>query len=55
MIARLVLQDLRCGKARFICAAAGIAVSVAAVVFTTSLAATNAAQAPLMAQKANTL
>ena len=52
MILRLVVQGLRGGKARFACAAAGIAVSVAAVVFTTSLASTNRAQAPLLAAKA---
>lgn len=53
MIARLVLQGLRSGKARFACAAAGIAVSVGAVVFTTSLTATNSAQAPLIAAAAS--
>ena len=52
MIARLVMQGLRHGKARFVCAVAGIAVSVSAVVFTTSLTATNNAQAPLLAAKA---
>lgn len=52
MIFRLVLQERRKGKVRFVCAAAGIAVAVAAVVFTTSLTATNSAQAPLLAAKA---
>ena len=52
MIVRLIMQGLRHGKARFACAAAGIAVSVAAVVFTTSLTATNSAQVPLIAAQA---
>ena len=48
----LVLDGLRRGKARFACAALGIAASVGAVVFVFSLAATNAAQAPTLARAA---
>lgn len=52
MIARLVLRTLRTGKARFACAAAGVAAAAAAVVFTTSLAASVNAQAPHLAARA---
>ena len=51
MIANLTLTGLRTGKARFACAVAGVAVAVGALVFMTSLVATNDAQAPLAAQK----
>lgn len=48
-----MLKGLRRGKARFACAAFGIAVAVGALVFMTSLVATNNAQAPLTAQAAS--
>jgi len=43
---------LRKGKARFMCAAAGIALAVGALVFTSSLVMTNNAQAPAAARTA---
>ena len=46
MIVRLMLRGLARGKARFACAAVGIAAACGALVFMFSLAATNAAQAP---------
>lgn len=52
MIVSLVLKSLARGKARFACAAAGVAAAAGAVVFTFSLAATNAAQAPALAERA---
>ena len=52
MIVGLMIRGLARGKARFICASAGVAAAVAAVVFTFSLAATNAAQAPALAARA---
>lgn len=52
MIATLVWRGLRSGKARFFCAAAGMAVATASVVFTASLVRTNARQAPLLAERA---
>ena len=52
MILRLMLRGLRRGKARFLCAVLGIAAAVGAVVFTFSLTATNAAQAPALAKRA---
>ena len=52
MTLRLVLAGMARGKARFLCALAGIAAATGAVVFTTSLGATNAAQAPLLAARA---
>lgn len=52
MILRLMVKGLKRGKARFACAVAGVAVAVAAVVFMFSLAATNSAQAPALAQRA---
>ena len=52
MILRLMLCGLRRGKARFLCAVLGIAAAVGAVVFTFSLTATNAAQAPALAKRA---
>ena len=52
MIARLVLRAMSRGKARVACAVLGFAAATGAVVFTTSLAATNAAQAPLLAARA---
>ena len=53
MIFKLMLKGLRTGKARFACAVAGIAVAVGALVFMTSLVATNNAQAPLVARAAS--
>ena len=52
MILGLVLDGLRRGKARFACAALGMAAAVGAVVFVFSLAATNSAQAPTLAKRA---
>jgi len=52
MIFRLMLKGLRNGKVRFACAVAGCAVAVGVVVFTTSLVATNNAQAPALAKRA---
>ena len=52
MLFGLMLKGLARGKARFACAAAGVAAAVGAVVFTFSLAATNAAQAPALAKRA---
>ena len=52
MILRLMLHGLKRGKARFLCAVLGIAAAVGAVVFTFSLTATNAAQAPALAKRA---
>ena len=52
MIPGLLLRGLARGKARFACAVAGVAAAVGAVVFTFSLAATNAAQAPALAKRA---
>jgi len=48
----LMLKGLARGKARFACAAAGIAIASGTMVFMTSLVATNRAQAPLLAEKA---
>ncbi len=53
MIVGLVLKGLRRGKARFACAASGVAAASGAVVFMFSLAATNAAQAPALAARAS--
>jgi len=52
MILRLMLRGLKRGKARFLCAVLGIAAAVGAVMFTFSLTATNAAQAPALAKRA---
>ncbi len=52
-ILRLVLDGLKHGKARFACAAVGVAAAVGAVVFMFSLAKTNAAQAPALAEEAS--
>lgn len=52
MIFRLLIGSVRRGKARFVCAVCGIAVAVGAVVFMTSLVATNRAQAPELARRA---
>lgn len=52
MIFSLMLRGLVHGKARFACAAAGVAAACGAVVFMFSLAATNAAQAPALARRA---
>jgi len=49
---KFVLRGLAAGKAHFACAVAGIAVAVGALVFTTSLVATNNAQAPAAAHRA---
>jgi len=49
---KLVLNGLKSGKARLACAVVGIATAVGALVFTTSLIATNNAQAPSAARKA---
>lgn len=51
MLARLMFQGLKRGKARFACAAAGIAIATGLLVFMASLAATNAAQAPAKARE----
>lgn len=48
----LLKMIARAGKARFACAAAGVAAAAGAVVFVFSLAATNRAQAPAMAERA---
>ena len=53
MILGLVLKGLRRGKARFACAAAGVAAAAGAVVFMFSLTATNDAQAPALAVRAS--
>ena len=52
MILRLMLRGLARGKARFACAAMGVAAACGAVVFMFSLAATNSAQAPALAKRA---
>lgn len=52
MIFKLVTSAVARGKARFICAAMGVAAAVGAVTFTYSLAETNAAQAPKLAERA---
>ena len=48
----LLLRGLARGKARFACAALGVAAAAGAVVFVFSLAETNAAQAPSLARRA---
>ena len=48
----LILRGLARGKARFACAALGVAAAAGAVVFVFSLAASNAAQAPSLARRA---
>ncbi len=52
MILSLMLKGLARGKARFVCAAMGVAAACGAVVFMFSLTATNAAQAPALAKRA---
>ena len=52
MTARLALRGIARGKARFLCAVAGVAAAVGAVTFVFSLAATYAAQAPALARRA---
>ena len=52
MILSLMFRGLKRGKVRFLCAVLGIAAAVGAVVFTFSLTATNAAQAPTLAKRA---
>ncbi len=52
MIFKTVLKSLASGKARFICAVAGVAASVGAVTFVSSLSSTNSAQAPHLAEEA---
>lgn len=52
MLFKLVLNGMKTGKARVACAVAGVAAAVGALVFTSSLAQTNAAQAPQAAEKA---
>ncbi len=52
MIFSLMFHGLERGKARFLCAVLGVAAAVGAVVFTFSLTATNAAQAPALAKRA---
>ncbi|MGN0852816.1 MAG: FtsX-like permease family protein [Kiritimatiellia bacterium] len=47
-----MLRGLKRGKARFLCAATGVAAATAAVVFMFSLAATTRAQAPALAKRA---
>ena len=53
MIFSLVIGEIARGKARFACAVTGIAIAVGSLVFATSLAATNAAQAPYLARKSS--
>ena len=52
MIGKLAFRGLLRGKARFACAVTGIAVATGALVFSTSLVETNAAQAPQLAARA---
>ena len=52
VVLEIVLAGLKRGKARFLCAVVGIAAATGAIVFMTSLVATNAAQAPFAAQSA---
>ena len=52
VVLEIVLAGLKRGKARFLCAVVGIAAATGAIVFMTSLVATNAAQAPFAAQGA---
>ncbi|MCQ2388778.1 MAG: ABC transporter permease [Kiritimatiellae bacterium] len=52
MIAKLAWRALLRGKARFACAALGVAAATAAVTFMASLAATNKAQGPALAARA---
>ncbi|MBO5643438.1 MAG: ABC transporter permease [Kiritimatiellae bacterium] len=52
MIPSLVLKSIRSGKARFLCAIAGVATAVSLFVFTSSLSKTASEQAPILAQKA---
>ena len=51
MVFRLVSKSLAKGKARFLCAVSGVAAAAGAVVFATSLVASNDAQAPAVAEK----
>ncbi len=51
MIALLAIRGMARGKARFLCAIAGVAAAVGAATFVFSLAATNAAQAPALARR----
>jgi ABC-type lipoprotein release transport system permease subunit len=52
MLLKLVLSGMMAGKARVACAIAGVATAVGALLFTSSLSATNSLQAPLAAEKA---
>ncbi len=52
MILSLMLKGLARGRARFTCAAMGVAAACGAVVFMFSLTATNSAQAPALAKRA---
>ena len=52
MTGTLLVRGLARGKARFACAALGVAAAAGAVVFVFSLAASNAAQAPSLARRA---
>ena len=52
VVLEIVLAGLKRGKARFLCAVVGIAAATGAIVFMTSLVATNDAQAPFAAQGA---
>ncbi len=52
MIFSLMLRGLKRGKARFACAALGVAVATGSLVFTSSLLATSNAQAPRRAAEA---
>jgi len=52
VIVKLACRALLRGKARFACAALGVAAAVAVVSFMTSLAATNKAQGPALAARA---
>lgn len=52
MIAKLMLRSIRSAKARFLTAAAGVAIATGSVVFVSSLVATNSEQAPILASRA---
>ncbi len=52
MIPTLAIRSLMRAKARFLCAVLGISMAAGAIVFSTSLVATNNAQAPAMAKRA---
>ena len=53
MIFSLMLKGLAKGRARFACAVLGVAISAGTIVFSSSLAATNRAQGPMLAERAS--